>query len=164
MYIIFLFYRELRNGVTLFDEHSNEMGISKKAAVVGISTVILSRIAMAIPGMSTSPGHPCAQKCNNLRYLRYSQFQHWHRCWWMSSKRGDSWLNTRDPTLPSKRSSAASCWFSPRPLAAPSSSSERTSKWIAWSRRSATALGRSVRNWKLSGSTRDCEALCHLRA
>ncbi|XP_039490112.1 sideroflexin-1-3 isoform X2 [Drosophila santomea] len=47
--------RELRNGVTLFDEHSNEMGISKKAAVVGISTVILSRIAMAIPGMTLTP-------------------------------------------------------------------------------------------------------------
>ncbi|EDW54822.1 sideroflexin-1-3 [Drosophila sechellia] len=47
--------QELRNGVTLFDEHSNEMGISKKAAVVGISTVILSRIAMAIPGMTLTP-------------------------------------------------------------------------------------------------------------
>ncbi|EDW95648.1 sideroflexin-1-3 isoform X1 [Drosophila yakuba] len=47
--------QELRNGVTLFDEHNNEMGISKKAAVVGISTVILSRIAMAIPGMTLTP-------------------------------------------------------------------------------------------------------------
>ncbi|KAH8344490.1 hypothetical protein KR084_006216 [Drosophila pseudotakahashii] len=47
--------QELRNGVTLLDENNNEMGISQKAAVVGISTVILSRIAMAIPGMTLTP-------------------------------------------------------------------------------------------------------------
>lgn len=47
--------QELRNGVTLLDENNNEMGISKKAAAVGISAVILSRIAMAIPGMTLTP-------------------------------------------------------------------------------------------------------------
>ncbi|XP_070072422.1 sideroflexin-1-3 isoform X2 [Drosophila takahashii] len=47
--------QELRNGITLLDENNNEMGISQKAAVVGISTVILSRIAMAIPGMREQP-------------------------------------------------------------------------------------------------------------
>ncbi|XP_037730370.1 sideroflexin-1-3 [Drosophila subpulchrella] len=47
--------QELRNGVVLLDESNNEMGISQKAAVVGISTVILSRIAMAIPGMTLTP-------------------------------------------------------------------------------------------------------------
>ncbi|XP_016950716.1 sideroflexin-1-3 [Drosophila biarmipes] len=47
--------QELRNGVVLLDENNNEMGISQKAAVVGISAVILSRIAMAIPGMTLTP-------------------------------------------------------------------------------------------------------------
>ncbi|XP_017081688.1 sideroflexin-1-3 [Drosophila eugracilis] len=47
--------QELRNGVTLLDEGNNEMGVSKKAAVLGISAVILSRIAMAIPGMTLTP-------------------------------------------------------------------------------------------------------------
>ncbi|XP_041565485.1 sideroflexin-1-3 [Drosophila elegans] len=47
--------QELRNGVVLLDENNKEMGISKKAAVVGISAVILSRIAMAIPGMTLTP-------------------------------------------------------------------------------------------------------------
>ncbi|XP_016983462.1 sideroflexin-1-3 [Drosophila rhopaloa] len=47
--------QELRNGVVLLDENNNEMGISKKAAMVGISAVILSRIAMAVPGMTLTP-------------------------------------------------------------------------------------------------------------
>ncbi|KAI8044671.1 hypothetical protein M5D96_000842 [Drosophila gunungcola] len=47
--------QELRSGVVLLDEKNNEMGISQKAAVVGISAVILSRIAMAIPGMTLTP-------------------------------------------------------------------------------------------------------------
>lgn len=36
----------------LLDEQNNEVGISKKAAFVGISAVLVSRIAMATPGMS----------------------------------------------------------------------------------------------------------------
>ncbi|KAH8247333.1 hypothetical protein KR038_002739 [Drosophila bunnanda] len=47
--------QELRNGVVLLDENNTEMGVSKKAAAVGISAVILSRIAMAIPGMTLTP-------------------------------------------------------------------------------------------------------------
>ncbi|TMW42652.1 hypothetical protein DOY81_012268, partial [Sarcophaga bullata] len=43
--------QELKNGVTLLDEQNNEMGISKKAAAVGITAVVASRIAMATPGM-----------------------------------------------------------------------------------------------------------------
>lgn len=45
-------FRELRNGVVLLDENNNNMGVSKKAAVMGISAVVASRVAMAIPGMS----------------------------------------------------------------------------------------------------------------
>ncbi|XP_020798430.1 sideroflexin-1 [Drosophila serrata] len=47
--------QELRNGVVLLDENNTEMGVSKKAAAVGISSVILSRIAMALPGMTLTP-------------------------------------------------------------------------------------------------------------
>lgn len=41
----------MKNGVTLLDEQNNEMGISKKAAAVGITAVVASRIIMATPGM-----------------------------------------------------------------------------------------------------------------
>ncbi|EDW83721.1 uncharacterized protein Dwil_GK13527 [Drosophila willistoni] len=47
--------QELQNGVTLLDEKNNEVGISQKAAFIGISAVILSRIAMALPGMTLTP-------------------------------------------------------------------------------------------------------------
>lgn len=47
--------QELKNGVVLLDENNNEMGISKKAATVGITAVVLSRIAMATPGMVLTP-------------------------------------------------------------------------------------------------------------
>ncbi|KAH8359125.1 hypothetical protein KR093_004470, partial [Drosophila rubida] len=47
--------QELRNGVVLLDEKNNEVGISKKAAFVGISAVLVSRIAMAMPGMTLTP-------------------------------------------------------------------------------------------------------------
>lgn len=47
--------QELREGVVLLDDQNNEVGISKKAAATGISSVILSRIAMACPGMILTP-------------------------------------------------------------------------------------------------------------
>ncbi|EDW58646.1 sideroflexin-1-3 [Drosophila virilis] len=47
--------QELRNGVSLLDEKNQEVGISKKAAFVGISAVVVSRIAMAMPGMTLTP-------------------------------------------------------------------------------------------------------------
>ncbi|XP_017855593.1 PREDICTED: sideroflexin-3 [Drosophila arizonae] len=47
--------QELRNGVALLDAKNKEVGISKKAAFVGISAVVISRISMAIPGMTLTP-------------------------------------------------------------------------------------------------------------
>ncbi|XP_018786648.1 PREDICTED: sideroflexin-1 [Bactrocera latifrons] len=47
--------QELKNGVTLLDEMNNELGVSKKAAAVGITAVVASRIAMAAPGMVLTP-------------------------------------------------------------------------------------------------------------
>ncbi|EDW34650.1 GL21459 [Drosophila persimilis] len=47
--------QEIRNGVVLLDEKNAEVGVSKKAACVGISAVIVSRICMALPGMTLTP-------------------------------------------------------------------------------------------------------------
>lgn len=44
--------QELRQGILLVDDKYNSLNIeSKKAAFQGISAVIMSRIAMASPGM-----------------------------------------------------------------------------------------------------------------
>lgn len=44
--------QELQKGITLVDENFNSLNVeSRKAAVQGISAVIASRIAMAVPGM-----------------------------------------------------------------------------------------------------------------
>lgn len=46
---------ELRNGVALMDHENHQVGISKKAAFVGIAAVVASRVFMAIPSMAFSP-------------------------------------------------------------------------------------------------------------
>lgn len=47
--------QELQNGVVLLDEKNNVVGQSRKAAATGISAVVASRIAMAMPGMVLTP-------------------------------------------------------------------------------------------------------------
>lgn len=42
---------ELKNGTPIFDINGNRLGQSKVAAREGISQVVLSRVAMAAPGM-----------------------------------------------------------------------------------------------------------------
>lgn len=45
-------FRELKSGISLVDDKYNSLDVSsKKAAYQGISAVIASRIAMAMPGM-----------------------------------------------------------------------------------------------------------------
>uniref|UniRef100_A0A674F6I3 Sidoreflexin n=1 Tax=Salmo trutta TaxID=8032 RepID=A0A674F6I3_SALTR len=44
--------QELLNGIAVTDENGNKLGHSKKAAVKGITQVVISRITMAAPGMS----------------------------------------------------------------------------------------------------------------
>lgn len=48
-------YRELENGIPVYDENNNHLGDSKAAAVMGISAVVFSRIAMCAPGMVFTP-------------------------------------------------------------------------------------------------------------
>ncbi len=45
-------YRELKDGIPIVDEDGNKLGNSKIAAKWAIAQVILSRIGMAVPGMS----------------------------------------------------------------------------------------------------------------
>uniref|UniRef100_A0A803V2L7 Sidoreflexin n=1 Tax=Ficedula albicollis TaxID=59894 RepID=A0A803V2L7_FICAL len=47
--------QEIINGITVTDENNNELGRSRRAAVKGISQVVLSRITMAAPGMIILP-------------------------------------------------------------------------------------------------------------
>ncbi|KAG9509920.1 Sideroflexin-1, partial [Fragariocoptes setiger] len=47
--------KELKDGIKVVDEQGNEIGQSKIAAKVAISQVVLSRIAMASPGMLLTP-------------------------------------------------------------------------------------------------------------
>lgn len=46
---------ELLDGIAVFDENGNKVGVSQAAAVKGISQVVLSRIVMAAPGMLLCP-------------------------------------------------------------------------------------------------------------
>lgn len=51
-----LFFSELKEGITLTDDNNNSLECqSKTAAVQGISSVVLSRIGMACPGMVLTP-------------------------------------------------------------------------------------------------------------
>ncbi|XP_064923220.1 sideroflexin-2 isoform X2 [Columba livia] len=47
--------QEIINGVTVTDKDNNELGRSRRAAVKGIAQVVVSRIAMAAPGMIILP-------------------------------------------------------------------------------------------------------------
>ncbi|XP_078499790.1 sideroflexin-2 isoform X2 [Lissotriton helveticus] len=47
--------QEILNGIMVTDENDNKLGYSKKAAVKGITQVVISRVAMAAPGMILLP-------------------------------------------------------------------------------------------------------------
>lgn len=51
------FFRELKYGTPVFDANGNKLGYSRVAAQYGISQVILSRMAMALPGMGKWKSH-----------------------------------------------------------------------------------------------------------
>nr|XP_056705478.1 sideroflexin-2 [Euleptes europaea] len=47
--------QELLNGITVTDENDNHLGESRRAAIKGITQVVISRITMAAPGMILLP-------------------------------------------------------------------------------------------------------------
>ncbi|XP_077205688.1 sideroflexin-2 isoform X2 [Paroedura picta] len=47
--------QELINGITVTDENDNHLGESRRAAIKGITQVVISRITMAAPGMILLP-------------------------------------------------------------------------------------------------------------
>ncbi|KAG8135687.1 hypothetical protein E2320_008690 [Naja naja] len=50
--------QELINGITVTDENDNTLGKSRRAAIKGITQVVVSRIVMAAPGMRTESLNP----------------------------------------------------------------------------------------------------------
>lgn len=46
-----IYYRELLEGIPVYDADGNRVGESKKAAEKAIALVLFSRICMAAPGM-----------------------------------------------------------------------------------------------------------------
>lgn len=50
--IPFMRNKEITDGLPVYDANNNLIGNSQKAAVTGISMVVVSRIGMATPGMS----------------------------------------------------------------------------------------------------------------
>lgn len=59
---------EIINGVDIFDENDRKIGVSKLAAIKGISQVILSRIVIAAPGMILTP--PIMQTLEEVNWLK----------------------------------------------------------------------------------------------
>uniref|UniRef100_A0A8C9VST6 Sidoreflexin n=1 Tax=Scleropages formosus TaxID=113540 RepID=A0A8C9VST6_SCLFO len=47
--------QEILNGIAITDENGNRLGHSQKAAVKGITQVVISRVTMAAPGMTLTP-------------------------------------------------------------------------------------------------------------
>ena len=59
---------EILNGVDVYDELGEKIGVSKLAAIKGISQVVLSRIVMAAPGMILTP--LIMQKLEQLSWMK----------------------------------------------------------------------------------------------
>uniref|UniRef100_A0A8K9V6Q6 Sidoreflexin n=1 Tax=Oncorhynchus mykiss TaxID=8022 RepID=A0A8K9V6Q6_ONCMY len=61
--------QELLNGIAVTDENGNKLGHSKKAAVKGITQVVISRITMAAPGMSTFQRFKEEGSCRRITFF-----------------------------------------------------------------------------------------------
>ena len=62
--------REIIDGIVVFDENDNPVGKSKKAAVKGITQVVVSRVAMAAPGMSEFRARQIKIVVNSILFCR----------------------------------------------------------------------------------------------
>ncbi|XP_066549234.1 sideroflexin-2 [Amia ocellicauda] len=66
--------QEILNGIAVVDENDNKLGHSKRAAVKGITQVVISRIAMAAPGMIVLP--IIMQRLEKYRFMQRITFLH----------------------------------------------------------------------------------------
>uniref|UniRef100_A0A8C6UN52 Sidoreflexin n=1 Tax=Neogobius melanostomus TaxID=47308 RepID=A0A8C6UN52_9GOBI len=66
--------QEILNGITVTDENGNQLGQSKKAAVKGITQVVVSRVTMAAPGMIIIP--IIMQRMEKLKFMQRITFLH----------------------------------------------------------------------------------------
>uniref|UniRef100_A0A087Y301 Sideroflexin 2 n=1 Tax=Poecilia formosa TaxID=48698 RepID=A0A087Y301_POEFO len=66
--------QEILNGIAVTDENGNKLGHSKKAAVKGITQVVISRITMAAPGMIILP--IIMQRLEKYKFMQRITFLH----------------------------------------------------------------------------------------
>ncbi|XP_033840268.1 sideroflexin-2 [Periophthalmus magnuspinnatus] len=66
--------QEVLNGIAVTDENGNKLGASKKAAVKGITQVVISRITMAAPGMIIMP--IIMQRMEKFKFMQKITFLH----------------------------------------------------------------------------------------
>ncbi|XP_030058684.1 sideroflexin-2 [Microcaecilia unicolor] len=66
--------QEILNGIAVTDENDNRLGYSRKAAGKGIAQVVISRIAMAAPGMILLP--ILMEKLEKFPFMKRIQFLH----------------------------------------------------------------------------------------
>uniref|UniRef100_A0A3B3ZFQ7 Sidoreflexin n=1 Tax=Periophthalmus magnuspinnatus TaxID=409849 RepID=A0A3B3ZFQ7_9GOBI len=66
--------QEILNGIAVTDENGNKLGASKKAAVKGITQVVISRITMAAPGMIIMP--IIMQRMEKFKFMQKITFLH----------------------------------------------------------------------------------------
>ncbi|XP_066522807.1 sideroflexin-2 [Hoplias malabaricus] len=66
--------QEILNGIAVTDENGNKLGHSRKAAVKGITQVVISRVTMAAPGMIILP--IIMQRLEKYRFMQKITFLH----------------------------------------------------------------------------------------
>ncbi|XP_029106485.1 sideroflexin-2 isoform X1 [Scleropages formosus] len=66
--------QEILNGIAITDENGNRLGHSQKAAVKGITQVVISRVTMAAPGMIILP--IIMQRLEKYRFMQRITFLH----------------------------------------------------------------------------------------
>ncbi|XP_018082281.1 sideroflexin 2 S homeolog isoform X1 [Xenopus laevis] len=87
--------QEIINGIAVTDENDNKLGHSKKAAIKGISQVVISRIAMATPGMILLP--ILMERLESFAFMKIYSWIPDHLDFWLpgSVTPFKSWKNVR---------------------------------------------------------------------
>ncbi|XP_007665832.1 sideroflexin-2 isoform X1 [Ornithorhynchus anatinus] len=66
--------QEIIRGIAVTDKNNNELGFSRRAAAIGISQVVISRITMAAPGMIVLP--IIMERLEKFSFIKRIQFLH----------------------------------------------------------------------------------------